>query len=140
MERLFGRHEFGLAAAADVPIEKELGDDAARPAAVPDQKAEHLYAQYRKLRAILRAYRERITAAARARSVRPHPALSRSEMIASIEQLQKVMSDANSAPRLLTSYALNLLNAMVGKAPRLELQTIYNYVVGAGGTLPPVPM
>jgi len=135
MQRLFGEQEIRLFDCEDVSSNEELGDDAAVAVKAVDAKADQLRSLYRKLRAILRAYRERITAAARARGSTPRPALSRPEMIAEIERLNRSMGEAGAAPRLLTEYALKLLNDLSGKKPRLELQTIYNYVVGAGGTL-----
>lgn len=56
-------------------------------------------------------------------------------MIEAIKRLQESMGDEKTAPSLLAAYALDLLQQLVGKSPRLELQTIYNYVIGAGGTL-----
>jgi len=122
----------------DSPSSQTSGEDGTRATSDQRRPSGNVLSEYKGLRPILRIRRGHAKRLPHSKTdlplSTPDPTVRR-EILRELRQHSERCKDATSVSGLLTSYAQDLLTAGTFSSSRIELQTVYNYVVGAGCSL-----
>ena len=138
IERLFATTAPPSTNMAPEPIQTDDENDGAREGRDAKAPPTSVFAEYKRLRPILRVPRGRAKLLPHSKTVLPlgtPTKTMRREILRELQWHSDHRENPTSLSGLLSSYALALLTKGTRSSHTIEPQTVYNYVVGAGSAL-----